>query len=229
MRPRTEIIPKPLVPIDGRPLLWYAIRAAHATAGRPVVVLDYKADLIRGFFEDADVDFAEFPGRSMIQALLDVSEQHIADAYLCMSCDVLMPPAVVRETVEHAQAANASAAGFTVLPAEGHKRWQYTVEGNVLTDLRVDLAKTRHERVALVVRHDDLHKALRGLPRPISTATNPERLRPFNDGWTLLLRALLDAGIHVRATQAEVPLCNVNVAEDLPAAAEFARRHLAGS
>ncbi len=225
MLPRTEVLPKPLLPVDGRPLLWYAIRAAHAAAGRPVVVLDYKADLIRAFFEEDEIDMVDLHETTMVQSLLEVSRRHPADAYLCMSCDVLMPPAALEEAVRRAVQEGCCAAGFTTLPKAGHKHWHFEVEDEILVDLQVKSHKTTHERVALVVPHDALHEALSVLPEPIRVESNPAELQPFKDGWTLLLRALLDRGIPVRATHTDVPLCNVNEPADLITASRFAKQH----
>jgi NDP-sugar pyrophosphorylase family protein len=226
MRPRTDVLPKPLLPVDGRPLLWYAIRAALAAAGRPTIALDYKADLIQAFFAEDDVDMIVLRDSTMVQSLLTISEQNPADAYLCMSCDVLMPPQALAEAVARSREQGCCAAGFTELPEEGHKKWHYEVADEILVDLQIKETKTTHERVALVVPHEALHGAVEPLPKPIRAETNPEELRPFNDGWTLLLRALLDAGVEIHATQTQVPLCNVNEAGDLVAASKFAHDYL---
>jgi NDP-sugar pyrophosphorylase family protein len=228
LRPRTEHLPKPLLPVEGRPLLWYALAAARmATGETPTIALDYKADLIRAFFQDDDVHMEDLPGRSMAQALVDIAETDPADAYLCMSSDTLLPPGVLSAAIDCYQVHDCCAASFAVLPKPGHKRWRYVVEDDTLVDLLVDDGQTDEERAALVLRHSPLMHALRDLPRPIRQETNPERLQPFQDGWTLILRTLLDAGLPVKATREQIEICNVNVAEDFEQARQFVRDNLA--
>ena len=51
LREQTEMIPKPLVEIGGRPILWHIMKMyAHFGCVRFILCLGYKGGLIRGFF-----------------------------------------------------------------------------------------------------------------------------------------------------------------------------------
>lgn len=57
MRPLTEALPKPMLPVAGRPLVEHTTEAAiEAGATEVTVVVGYEADAVRDHFESIDVD-----------------------------------------------------------------------------------------------------------------------------------------------------------------------------
>lgn len=226
LRPRTYFLPKPLLPVSGRPLLWYAIQAARlATELDPVVCLDYKSDLIQSFFQDEEVTTVVHNGTTMLESFLALADQFPAEAYLCLSSDVLLPSRALDSAITAFRAAPESSLGvFAELPEYGHKKWEFLIERGRLTDVLVRETQTRAERVALIVRSEDAARVAQLLPRPVLEATLPLNLRPYQAGWTLLLKLLATNG-GMNALIRPLPVHNVNTPVDLKLAAGFLAEH----
>ncbi|MDD2903290.1 MAG: sugar phosphate nucleotidyltransferase [Syntrophales bacterium] len=94
LAPLTEVIPKPLVPIGGMPILEIVIRQLQAHGFRRITLaVGYLSDLIRAFFQDGskwgvsiDYSYEETPlGTAGPLALIDGLEE----TFLVMNADVL--------------------------------------------------------------------------------------------------------------------------------------------
>src|ERR1041384_7217435 len=100
LRPRTNHLPKPLLPIAGRPILWYTLNALRGHQVKPpIVALDYLGDLIEAYFSGNSSRFVWSSGKTMAGAVLSIAEDFPCDSYLGMSADVLLAPNAVAETV----------------------------------------------------------------------------------------------------------------------------------
>lgn len=226
LRPRTFQIPKPMLPIHGRPILWYVLRNAR-TSGLlpPIVTLDYKAELIKAYFDGSDAEFRVLPGRSMAEAFLETAEADDADAFLGMSSDVLFPAAGVEKVVGIFREQCMDTALFVRLPVPGYKKWRFVVESERLIDIRVEQSESAFERLLLVLKHDSVRRLRELLGARIQQESLPEHLRPFQSGWTLLLKCLAVGETPVFSQIADVPVHNINAAEDLVAAESFVAKY----
>ena len=90
LHPRTLHLPKPLIPINGRPLLWYALNLINRVdIKRPIVSIAYLSNLIKAYFEREDVTFMEFTGCSMAETMIRISETDDSFVLLQMELDKL--------------------------------------------------------------------------------------------------------------------------------------------
>ena len=223
LRPRTLELPKPLLPIRGRPLLWYALKVADADGLLPpIVTLDYKAALIEAFFLDRpNVQFRVLPGHTMAQAFLDVAASDSADAFLGMSSDVIVPPPAVSEVLTSFDSTREDTVLFVNLKEKSHKKWDVRISSDHLVDIRLSDCHTTFERVLLVLTKDSALRAQSALPTPITEEALPPLFHGFQTGWILLLKCLLQLGIPVSARFVDIPVCNINTPEDFARGEDF--------
>jgi len=223
LRPRTEHLPKPLLPVAGRPLLWHAANSvSQCGLLPPIVSLDYKAELIQAYFEGSPIEFRCLPGRSMAEAVFEIADGEKAEAFLGMSSDVLVPRRAVQSMLDlYVGSGLRDAALFVRMPTTGHKKWEFSVSNGKLRDIVVRETKTNFERVLLVLKKESLDVIRKKMPSPILETTLPADLSLFQTGWILLLKGLLRAGLPVAAEIVDIPVCNINVLADFQAAEKF--------
>ena len=227
LRPRTEHIPKPLIPVDGRPLLWYVFDSLSGyTVSQPIVVLGYKAELIQAYFETSNVEFRYLPGRTMAQAFLEVTETDTAPAFLCMSSDVIFGKQPVATTLEAHEQSKEDVALFVNLNIAGHKNWEFIVHNEHLIDVRRKPTKTNNERLLLLVKKESLQRVRESLPNPITDENVPDKLKGFQTGWTLILKIMTELGIPIYSKFVDAPMQNVNAPGDLALAEILVKEHL---
>lgn len=228
LRPRTNLLPKPLLPVAGRPLLWYALHSLDgAGLMRPIVVVDYLRELIRAYFEGSPIDFHDLPKRTMAQAVFEIAEMDEADAFLGLSSDVLIPKAAVARilTLYH-RSAGKDTVMFVRLTKPGHKKWEFCVNKGMLQDIKVRDVRTDFERLLLILNKKSLQVIRKQLPNPVEEASLTSTLKTFQTGWILLLETLLQAAIPIAAEIVDLPICNVNVPADFQAGEEFVCRNI---
>jgi NDP-sugar pyrophosphorylase family protein len=228
LRPRTNHLPKPLLPVLGRPLLWYAVDSVAACGlMQPVVVVDYLRELIRAYFDGSPVTFCDLPGRTMAQAVFEVAEVDDADAFLGMSSDVLVPKRGVRTILAlYRKSGKKDTVLFVRLSKPGHKKWEFCTSDGHLSDIRIKESLTDFERVLLILNKESLIAIRKTLPNPVKEGILPEHLRAFQTGWILLLKALLLAGVPIVSEVVNIPVCNINVASDFQSAESFVAREM---
>lgn len=225
--PRTKLLPKPLLPVDGRPLLWYTLNSLEGLDVKPPVVgLDYLGDLIETYFARTSVTFRRFAKTSMAEVMLQLAEEGDADAFLGMSADVLLGPGAVDLTLQaYEQSGGLDTALFVNLSAPGHKKWKFVVEHGRLSDIQLAPTNTPFERLLLVLRRDSLLRLREVLPKPVTDGGLPSDLRPFQSGWTLILKCLCREHIPVAASVVDLAVCNINEPPDFDGAEQFVLRH----
>ncbi|MCL4807725.1 MAG: NTP transferase domain-containing protein [Thermoanaerobaculia bacterium] len=225
LRPRTLLLPKPLLPIDGRPLLWYVLEAVNLGGLLPpIVTLDYKAELIQSYFDGARATFLTLPDVTMAEAFLTAAASDDASAFLGLSSDVVFPRGLIDSLVRmHTECANEDVALFTKLAEPGHKKWRFVVQDERLKDVVREDVNTNEERVAMILSRETVQYCRNRLPRPVAEAGIPPELRGFQTGWTLLLKTLATGGRDIHARVVELPIHNLNVPGDFESAREFVR------
>jgi len=228
LKPRTNYLPKPLLPVDGRPILWYALNALLGYKMLPPkVTTGYKGDLIRTFFERDNAQFCELPGRTMAEAVLNVAEDDSADAFLGMSSDVLVPRNAVQEILnDYCENGRRDTLLFVRLPKVGHKKWEFCVENGRLYDIIAKDSQTNFEKVLLLLNKKSLQEVRTLLGRPVADDTIPEEVKGFQTGWILILKSMILAGIDVFARVVDIPVCNINVPTDFVQAEEFVKQQI---
>lgn len=114
LREQTEFIPKPMVPIGGKPILWHIMKIySHYGFKRFIVCLGYKGDIIKEYFlnyrirnsdftvnlsdekriilhnsremEDWEVTFAETGSRALTGARIKKIEKYINSEIFCLT------------------------------------------------------------------------------------------------------------------------------------------------
>lgn len=227
LRPRTNYLPKPLLPINGKPILWYALNSLSGTfILPPIVVLGYKAELIRTYFGRDNVEFRDLPNRTMAEAVLEVAKNDNAEAFLGMSSDVLIPKKAVVEILNDYTNYKQDIVLFVKLSKTGHKKWEFIVEDNHLRDIVKKDIQTNFERVLLIMTQQSLLKIRDVLPKPITEDTVLNNLKEFQTGWILILKTMISTGIPVYSRIVDIPVCNINVPADFDVAEEFVRNHM---
>jgi NDP-sugar pyrophosphorylase family protein len=227
LSPRTNYLPKPLLPVNGRPILWYVSNLLSGTAILPpIVVLGYKAELIRAYFERDNVEFLDLPNRTMAEAVLEVAETDNAEAFLGMSSDVLVPKRAVEEILNDYLNCKQDTVLFVKFPKPGHKKWEFILEDSYLKDVRKKDIQTNFERVLLIMSRQSLLRIRDVLPKPITENSVPEGLKEFQTGWILILKTMVLTGISVYSRIVDIPVCNINVPTDFDIAEEFVRNHM---
>ena len=225
LRPRTLSLPKPLLPVAGRPLLWHVISTLEASVlSPPVVSLDYLEDTIRAFFEGSDLNFVSSTG-SMLKSFLDIAKGSHADAFAGFSSDVLMGPEAIDRAVEIFDAGDLDGAFVgTSLADVGHKSWQYVVEDQRLINIERSDHHGSMERMCFIVSRQTLVD-LFGPELELSNANAElEALSEFGEGWTFLLKLALSKGKAIGGEIGTFDHFNVNVPEDFGAAEKFLAR-----
>lgn len=228
LRPRTKYLPKPLLPVNGRPLLWYTFNSLSGTSLLPpIVVLGYKGELIRAYFERENVKFWDLPeGTTMAEDALEVVENDNAEAFLGMSSDVIVPKKAVEEILKDYTKYKQDIALFVNLQTPGHKKWEFIVEDNHLKDIRKKDILTNFERVLLIMTRQSLLRIRTELPKPITEDNVPNNLKEFQTGWILILKTMILTGITVYSRIVDIPVCNINVPADFDVAEKFVRNHM---
>lgn len=228
LRPRTNFLPKPLLPIRGRPLLWYALNIlSDQRLLAPIVTLDYKAELLQAFFAQDYVDMRALPNRTMAEAVLEIAEEDEADVFLGMSSDVLIPEKAVSEILnDYDSNGGLDTVLFVRLEHPGHKKWEFVVNETKLQDIYKRDNVTNFEKVLLLLNKTSLLKIREFLPQPISESNVPEFLVSFQTGWIMILKTLIHLEISVAARLVDIPVCNVNVPQDFEDANTFIDRYI---
>lgn len=223
LRPRTDHLPKPLLPVAGRPLLWYSLQTLReARLLPPVVTLDYKSQVIRSYFDGDGIDFRELPGRTMAEAFLEVAESDPAAAFLGASSDVLIPRNGVMATLAaFEESGRKDTAIFVRLPKAGHKKWQFVVEDDRLVDIVVGESQSQFERLFLILTAATILELRRLLGRPIIESKLTQELRPYQTGWTLLLKVMTANKFPIVSRVLNLPVHNINVPADFETAKTF--------
>ncbi|HHT26661.1 MAG TPA: nucleotidyltransferase family protein [Firmicutes bacterium] len=94
----TKEVPKPMVPIGGRPCLARIITALHATGiGEIVIVTGYRADVIKAYFGDGaqmgvNITYVDQSVQSGTGSALHITRETVGDSSFVMTYgDILVP------------------------------------------------------------------------------------------------------------------------------------------
>lgn len=97
--PRTDEIPKTLVPVMGRPMLDWILDAlaAGGFSRRDVVFISgYRAEVVRARYpEFTFVDNRDWANNNILLSLL-CAREHLGDGFLCTYADIVYRPGIVR-------------------------------------------------------------------------------------------------------------------------------------
>lgn len=223
MGSRTDVLPKPLLPVTRKPLLAHVLDTVSSfNVEPPVVVVDYRASLIRSYFADESIVFIDNQGDSMIDGLLKaLSVEPAVDALWCLSSDVLVHPDSASLCIATANEEDSTVLALSKLAQPGYKRWDYQVEGGVLKDVLIVENQVPLERAGLIVKTADL--------AAFRDATMQNRLgseiEGFQSGWTFLLKVLAKIEVQVRVVETSYPVVNYNREKDLIQVPSWLARH----
>ncbi|MEF8808941.1 bifunctional sugar-1-phosphate nucleotidylyltransferase/acetyltransferase [Natronomonas sp.] len=130
MRPLTETVPKPMLPVADRPLCAHTADAAvEAGASELVFVVGYEADAVRSFFGDeyrgVPVSFAVQEEQLGTAHAVRAAREHLDEAFVVLNGDNLYDPASVEALFEAAPAIAAieveDPRNYGVLSTEGDR------------------------------------------------------------------------------------------------------------
>src|SRR4029077_14650533 len=94
MREYSEIVPKPMVPIGYRPIMWHVMKYyAHYGHKDFILCLGYKADIIKNYFRNYDEcasnDFVLSGGGKQIELLSsDIHDRRITFVDTCLTANI---------------------------------------------------------------------------------------------------------------------------------------------
>jgi NDP-sugar pyrophosphorylase family protein len=109
MRPLTETWPKPLLPIDGRPVIATLLRELEF-ADRITVVTGHLGDKLRRFLEGWDVSFAHQPGvLGSADAVRRALEAGATPPFVVTAADTLYAPGALERLAEAFERSGAAA------------------------------------------------------------------------------------------------------------------------
>lgn len=230
-RPRSKFLPKPLLPVDGKPLLWHVLSSfPNQKTLPPLIVLGFKGDFIQAFFETYPVEFCHLPGKAIAKVVLEVTKSDKeAMVFLGMSADVLLPKSAISEMLEFYQTNGQRDSLLCVrAPSLGDKKWVFKIDNNQLSDIYLKATKFYFERILAVFNRSSLKKVEKFLGTRASKRYIPNELRTNDEGWNLLIKAMVSIGIPVAAKISKTPFLNVNLPRDLEIAQDFVQKHMKG-
>jgi CTP:molybdopterin cytidylyltransferase MocA len=109
MRPLTEIWPKPLLPIDGRPVIAMLLRELEFV-DRITVVTGHLGDRLRRFLDGWDVAFAHQPAMlGSADAVRRALEAGANPPFVVTAADTLYPPGALERFAESFEGSGAAA------------------------------------------------------------------------------------------------------------------------
>ncbi|MEY7851013.1 bifunctional sugar-1-phosphate nucleotidylyltransferase/acetyltransferase [Natrarchaeobius sp. A-rgal3] len=94
MRPLTETMPKPMLPVGDRPLVEHTVRAAvDAGTDEIILVVGYEGDVVRehfgGSYAGVPIQYAEQPERTGTASALRVASEYVDDQFAVVNGDVV--------------------------------------------------------------------------------------------------------------------------------------------
>jgi NDP-sugar pyrophosphorylase family protein len=105
MRPLTFSIPKPLIPVDGIPILEHVVRALPEEVDEIILVVRYMQEQIRNYcgsnFYGRNVRYVEQSDKKGTAAALIDSRPYIKDRFLVTFADDLLAKRDLRELAQH--------------------------------------------------------------------------------------------------------------------------------
>ena len=122
MRPLTSNIPKPLLPVAGKPFLEHDIDALKAAGIKDIILLiGWKANRIREHFGDGSsfgvrIEYVEQKERLGTAHAISMIKDKVDSAFFCLYGDVVLTPGSVKGLVEHHRKVKGSVMALTSVP-----------------------------------------------------------------------------------------------------------------
>ena len=105
MRPLTDERPKPLVGVNGKPLLEHIIKELPKQVNKIVVVIGYKGEMIEAYFGDyfdgRDIEYVWQKDPSGTADALQLCEDRLEDRFLVMTADDLHGTDAIERALSH--------------------------------------------------------------------------------------------------------------------------------
>ena len=140
MRPLTSNIPKPLLPVAGKPFLEHNIEALREAGIKDIMLLvGWKANRVREHFQDGKafgvrIEYIEQKERLGTAHAISMVSDKVAEPFLCLYGDVVMAKRNVKDLVEHHRKVKGSVIALTSVPDP--KRYGCVeVEDGVVTNI----------------------------------------------------------------------------------------------
>jgi UDP-N-acetylglucosamine diphosphorylase/glucosamine-1-phosphate N-acetyltransferase len=119
MRPLTSNIPKPLLPVAGKPFLEHNIEALKAAGIKDIMLLvGWKANRVREHFQDGKpfgvrIEYVEQKERLGTAHAISMIREKVAEPFICLYGDVVLTKQSVKDLVEHHRKVNGSVIALT--------------------------------------------------------------------------------------------------------------------
>ncbi|MFY9605425.1 MAG: nucleotidyltransferase family protein, partial [Thermoplasmata archaeon] len=140
MRPLTSNIPKPLLPVAGKPFLEHNIEALKEAGIKDLILLvGWRAQRIREHFGDGrdfgvKIEYVEQTERQGTAHAIAMNKDRIDSAFFCLYGDVVLTKESVKGVVEHHKKVNGTVMALTTV--EDPKRYGcVTVDAGVVKDI----------------------------------------------------------------------------------------------
>ena len=119
MRPLTSNIPKPLLPVAGKPFLEHNIEALRDAGIKDIMLLvGWKANRVREHFQDGRafgvrIEYVEQKERLGTAHAISMVRDKVAEPFICLYGDIVMPKQSVNDLIEHHRKVSGSVIALT--------------------------------------------------------------------------------------------------------------------
>ena len=119
MRPLTSNIPKPLLPVAGKPFLEHNIEALRDAGIKDIMLLvGWKANRVREHFQDGKafgvkLEYVEQKERLGTAHAISMIRDSVAEPFLCLYGDVVVPKQSIKDIIEHHRKVKGSVIALT--------------------------------------------------------------------------------------------------------------------
>jgi len=224
MRPITDKIPKPLINIYGRPLIYYILDEVEKIFPNNIsIVVKYKKQMIKEFLKKYPVSFLEFEESEpsgIAYELLAVAKKIPETTIVGLNGDTLISHTSIYKTyLEHLKV-NSDATINLSFGSCLRKQRKYEINNSRLVNISKEYDNFAYGRIVYIFDRDSVNTF------QDSSEYFKRGDEEYGDGWNFLLKHMLDRNKHIHVLKSNDPFINVNTFEDLDKALYFVKNRL---
>jgi bifunctional UDP-N-acetylglucosamine pyrophosphorylase/glucosamine-1-phosphate N-acetyltransferase len=189
MRPLTSNIPKPLLPVAGRPFLEHNIESLKEAGIRDLILLvGWRAQRIREHFGDGrdfgvKIEYVEQEERLGTAHAIGMIKDKVDSAFFCLYGDVVLTKESVQGVVEHHKKVKGSVMALTTV--EDSKRYGcITVDAGVIKEIneKPEVPETNMVNAGAYILEPEIFEAIK------ETKKSPRGEFEITDSFKILMR-----------------------------------------
>jgi NDP-sugar pyrophosphorylase family protein len=227
LRPLTDSCPKPLLPILGKPLIWYVIDPIRgAGLSKITIAVRYMGERIVEELGNAYDYLRE--GTTMADNVFLTAKTFSDPVIFGFSADTLITRKSIERLIEiHDVERFDASLLLTTLPEPQQKKWNFIIKDGVLQQIKVESTFTTYERVGLALNRSALVKITNGFTEYLAKESdNYPEYNKYQTGWNFILKRMIDCGLTVQAELMNHPVYNVNTHQSYNNAENFVKQFL---